>query len=114
MSSTSDDWRDDVASDLGVAACLLCQKPTRSHVVVIEWLDERETFEPTTQLDDADALAPVCHGCYRDVDGDAARAVDRYESYLRGLCEANDVDVATVVDDPESVELEGSVSTALE
>ena len=96
-------WRDDLTSRGGMEACLICSSPTRSHVVLIKHDDATDEFRSTGDLDTADATAKVCHTCYESVDGDAERLIAEYIGYLRGVCEAADVDVVEFVREPEEV-----------
>lgn len=96
-------WRDDLTSRGGMEACLICSSPTRSHVVLIEYDEEAEEFRSTDDLEETAAAAKVCHNCYESVDSDAECLIAEYIGYLRGVCEAADVDVVEFVREPEEV-----------
>lgn len=58
----------DYPSGHDLRPCAVCDNSTRSHAVYLT--DTGEKFVPGDE-DDHDLLLPVCHSCYRDVDGDA-------------------------------------------
>ena len=68
------------AKGTGLANCILCNNPTRSHAIRVIDDVESGSFSLATENDEADFLYPVCHKCYIDIDADPTAIIDRLES----------------------------------
>lgn len=97
------DFADHLKGRADMDNCLVCSKPTKSHVVLIAYNEETADMEAVAARDDADGFGTVCHSCYRDADGDADTVVALYNERLDGVLDALGVDKEELSKRPDEV-----------
>lgn len=105
MSSSDTDsapgWFDDLARNRDVEGCIVCEKPTKSHVLLLAYDVEADELRAAESQENAVAIGHVCHDDYTRLDGDAESMVAEYEEELRALCAEWDVTLRELVEEPE-------------
>lgn len=95
------DFADHLKRKVDMDNCLVCSKPTKSHVVLIGYVDG--DMVAVESMDDADGFGAVCHTCYRDADGDADKVAALYNERLEAVLDAMGVDKETIAKNPDEV-----------
>lgn len=97
------DFADHLKNRTDMDNCLVCGSPTRSHVVLISHNENTGDMDAVEDTDAADGFGTVCHGCYRDADGDADTVVDLYNARLDDVLDALGVDKEELTQRPDEV-----------
>jgi hypothetical protein len=84
--------------------CLVCGRPTKSHVALIAYDDDTGAMVASESVEKADGFGTVCHGCYVDCDGDADLAAARYNDRLEPVLEALGITPEELAREPDRVE----------
>lgn len=97
-------FRDDLLdrSD-GMDNCLLCDKPTNSHLVLLKYDEENNRIRRADDLEDSDAFGHVCHTCAGDRGMNADAIVAEYHGWISGLLSDHDVPLSDFVQRPGEV-----------
>lgn len=98
-------FADHLQSRVDMDNCLVCQSPTRSHVLLLAYEPDSDSMVAVDHKDDADGFGPVCHGCYTDADGDAEKVARLYDARLDELLDAVDATKEQLANDPESIDV---------
>lgn len=96
------EFADHLKSKAEMDNCLVCQSPTRSHIVLLTFDPETGNMVAVDELDDADGFGTCCHGCYETADGDADAVAQQYNERLDAVLEYVGVDKEQLAKDPEA------------
>lgn len=108
----SNQFRDDLKNRAETDSCLVCRKPTRSHVVLLTYDPDTDAVAATDTLDAAAGFGVVCHTCYRDESGDADAVTAAYTDYLRRVLshpDTPDVTVREFVNQPMELDIPDTI-----
>lgn len=98
-------WADNLTDNLNSTDnCLTCSQPTKSHVVLIAYDEDAGEMVSVESRAEADGFGAVCHGCYRDHDGDAEAVVRAYNEKLDGVLGTLGVSKKELAKNPDEVE----------
>lgn len=89
---TADDFADELRSSAELDNCLGCSTPTRSHVVLVAFLNDEPV--PVSDEDDAEGFGTVCHTCFEAHDGSAKSVLTEYRDHLDRILAAVDADLS--------------------
>jgi len=96
-------FADHLTSHADMDNCLVCGKPTVSHLVLIAYDADSADMVAVDHKDAADGFGTVCHGCYSDADGDADTVVELYNERLDNVLTALGVDKEELSQRPDEV-----------
>jgi len=87
MTAFSDEYTSQID---GMDPCIVCQSPTRSHVLLVEYEAETNRMVAVDTIGEDTVFGTVCHDCYRDADGDADKVARQYDAREDKVLESMD------------------------
>lgn len=87
---------DALTGQIGQEACALCEKPTSSHAILLDYDEDEKRFVTVNTEDDAVTanardramtVRTVCHSCYEEYDGDAEAVAEAYTKRIEDMAQ---------------------------